>query len=166
MDSRSRALEDVYRRRYRGFRNAVASIVGDYDTAQDVVQEAFARALAHCHSFRGDGTLEAWVWQIAVRVAQNHRPFGAYDELEDLGFLEPERDPALAAVVRALPPRRRLVIFLRYFAELTYAEIASVCEISEGTVAATLAQAHQQLQKTLAPKEEDDAPDRQAHIGA
>jgi RNA polymerase sigma factor (sigma-70 family) len=47
--------------------------------------------------------------------------------------------------VRALPPRRRLVVFLRYFADLSYAEIAVIAGVSEGTVAATLAQAHGEL---------------------
>ena len=47
--------------------------------------------------------------------------------------------------MRALPPRRRLVVFLRYFADLSYAEIAEIAGVSEGTVAATLAQAKEEL---------------------
>lgn len=65
-------------------------------------------------------------------------------------MLASEPDPALAAAIRALAPERRLVIFLRYFAELSYAEIAEALEISEGTVAATLAQAHAALHDELA----------------
>jgi RNA polymerase sigma-70 factor (ECF subfamily) len=55
--------------------------------------------------------------------------------------------------VRVLPPRRRLVVFLRYFADLPYAEIAAIAGISEGTVAATLAQAHEELLGLLDGKE-------------
>jgi DNA-directed RNA polymerase specialized sigma24 family protein len=51
-----------------------------------------------------------------------------------------------------LPPRRRLIVFLRYFADFSYADIASACDVSEGTVAATLAQAHQALAETLEPE--------------
>lgn len=65
----------------------------------------------------------------------------------------PERDPELAEAIRNLPPRRRLVLFLRHFADLSYTEIASLLEISEGTVAATLAHAHADLQTELAEKE-------------
>jgi RNA polymerase sigma factor (sigma-70 family) len=61
----------------------------------------------------------------------------------------PERDPELAAALRELPPRRRLIVFLRYFADLSYSEIAAVCEISEGTVAASLAQARADLLEAL-----------------
>jgi RNA polymerase sigma factor (sigma-70 family) len=60
-------------------------------------------------------------------------------------FVEPDRDPALADAIRMLPPRRRLVVFLRYFADLPYATIAEALQIDEGTVAATLAQARQTL---------------------
>jgi DNA-directed RNA polymerase specialized sigma24 family protein len=42
-----------------------------------------------------------------------------------------------------------LIVFLRYFADLSYAEIADVCEISEGTVAATLSQAQAALRDAL-----------------
>jgi RNA polymerase sigma factor (sigma-70 family) len=61
----------------------------------------------------------------------------------------PERDPALAQALQGLAPRRRLVVFLRYFADFSYTEIAALCEISEGTVAATLAQARADLSKAL-----------------
>ena len=64
-----------------------------------------------------------------------------------------ERDPELAEAVRGLAPRRRLVVYLRYFADLPYAEIASLLDISEGTVAATLSQAHAELLEQLRDKE-------------
>jgi RNA polymerase sigma factor (sigma-70 family) len=63
--------------------------------------------------------------------------------------VEPERDPELEAALRSLPPRKRLVVFLRYFADLSYADIAEACGISEGTVAATLAQARATLLEEL-----------------
>jgi RNA polymerase sigma-70 factor (ECF subfamily) len=139
------ALEDVYRRRYVGFRNALATVTGSNDTARDAVQEGFARALRSQSEFRG-GSLEAWVWRIALRAAldgrHRDRPLTGLGEPE---LLEPERDPELAAAIRALAPRRRLIVFLRYFADLSYAQIAEACEVSEGTVAATLAQAHEAL---------------------
>jgi DNA-directed RNA polymerase specialized sigma24 family protein len=44
------------------------------------------------------------------------------------------------------------MVFLRYFADFSYAEISAACEVSEGTVAATLAQAHQSLAASLSPE--------------
>jgi len=128
-------------------------MVGTPETAGDVVQEAFARALRTRRQFRGEGSLEAWVWRIAFRVALESRRNGRELTLEELAeqasLPEPERDPALAAALRDLPPRRRLIVFLRYFADLPYGEIAEICEISEGTVAASLAQARAGLVEAL-----------------
>ena len=127
-------------------------MTGSYEAAHDVVQEAFARALAERRRFRGDGPLGAWVWRIALRVAldERHRtvwlPLG---ETIEPGLVEPARDPELAEALRALPPRRRLIFFLRYFADLSYQEIADVCGISEGTVAASLAQARSAVAHAL-----------------
>jgi RNA polymerase sigma factor (sigma-70 family) len=154
MDERARAIEELYRERYVGFRNALATVAGSYEGARDAVQEGFARALASRRQFRGDGSLAAWVWQIALRAALEARgvPEVSIDEVLDPQLVAPERAPALTAALATLPPRRRLIIFLRYFADFSYADIASACDVSEGTVAATLAQAHQALAETLEPE--------------
>jgi RNA polymerase sigma factor (sigma-70 family) len=64
-------------------------------------------------------------------------------------LVEPDRDPELAEALRTLPPKRRLIVFLRYFADLSYAEIGELCGVNEGTVGATLAQAHAALELEL-----------------
>lgn len=150
MDERTRAIEQLYRDRYVGFRNALAAVTGSSDTARDAVQEGFARALARRGQYRGDGPLAAWVWRIAFRCALETR--GVRDvpmEAVDPQLLEPERNPALAFALASLPPRRRLIVFLRYYADFSYADIAAACDVSEGTVAATLARAHQALADAL-----------------
>ena len=144
------AIEDVYLRRYAGFRRGVAALVGG-SLAHDAVQEGFARALRRRNQFRRDGALDAWVWRIVVRAAQEMRRQRAAVEpwWPDAEASASERDPELVQALRQLAPRRRLVVFLRYFADLSYAEIAEACAISEGTVAATLAQAHAEIRDLL-----------------
>ena len=154
MDERARAIEDLYRERYVGFRNALATVTGNYESARDAVQEGFARALASRRQLRGDSSLAAWVWQIALRAALEAR---GEREVPLDGVLDPrlvasERNPSLAAALATLSPRRRLIVFLRYFADFSYADIALACDVSEGTVAATLAQAHQALAAMLEPE--------------
>jgi RNA polymerase sigma-70 factor (ECF subfamily) len=75
------------------------------------------------------------------------------DEVPEVAFVLESRDPVLAAAVRQLPPQRRVAIFLRYFADLSYAEIGEVLGITEGTVAATLSQAQRQLASELSANE-------------
>jgi RNA polymerase sigma factor (sigma-70 family) len=145
------AIEELYRLRYARFRNGVAPVTGSYETAHDAVQEGFARALRAGSQYSGRGSLEGWVWRIVLRTALEQRRPGEEAPLDELdpAFVEPERDLALTAAVHALPPRRRLVVFLRYFADLPYRTIAEVLAIDEGTVAATLAQARDALAAIL-----------------
>jgi RNA polymerase sigma-70 factor, ECF subfamily len=146
-------IERLYRTRYLRFRNGIAPIAGGYEAARDAVQEGFARALRSSRQYSGRGSLEGWVWRIVLRTALEQRRPGELEVLPpdevDLTFVEPERDPTLAAAVRTLPPRRRLIVFLRYFADLPYQTIADALEVDVGTVAATLAQARQELAAIL-----------------
>jgi RNA polymerase sigma-70 factor (ECF subfamily) len=147
-------LEELYRERYAVFRDVLAGVTGNYETAREIVQEAFARAPRARRSYRGEGTLEAWVWRIAIRLAVKAKADRRLMPLDGLELEAPtaHANDELRAAVRELPPKRRLVVFLHYFADLPYAQIAAVCEISEGTVAATLSQARAGLLALLEPE--------------
>jgi RNA polymerase sigma-70 factor (ECF subfamily) len=151
VDETIAGIERLYRERYMRFRNGVAPVAGSYEAAHDAVQEGFARALRASRQYSGRGSLEGWVWRIVLRTAYEQQRPGEDVSLDqvDPEFVEPERDFALTAAVQALPPRRRLVVFLRYFADLPYQTIAEVLEIDAGTVAATLAQARGALAEIL-----------------
>ncbi len=75
MAASAESIEDLYRSRYASFRGGMTAITGSYDAARDVVQEAFALALRDREQYRGDGSLAAWVWRIAFRVATRSRSF-------------------------------------------------------------------------------------------
>jgi RNA polymerase sigma-70 factor (ECF subfamily) len=152
MERLAEQIEELYRERFGAFRAMAAAITGGWDTAVDAVQEGFARAYARRSTYRGDGSVEAWVWRIVLRTAtEQRRARGAVSgewfeaQLPD----DPESNPELADALRRLSPKRRLVVFLRYFADLSYREIADVMGTSEGTVAATLSQAHAELARML-----------------
>jgi RNA polymerase sigma factor (sigma-70 family) len=150
-------LEQLYRERYVGFRNALAPVVGSRDAARDVVQEAFAQALRDGKKLRRQESLAPWVWKIAWRIALHERLHATNGDEPppdlSLAAAEADKDPDLDAAVRSLPPKRRAVVFLRYFADFSYAEIAEALGIAEGTVAASLAQAHSALLTQLTRKE-------------
>lgn len=148
------AIERFYTANYARFVNVLASATGSYESGRDATQEAFARALAAREQFRGEGSFEGWVWRIAIRVAQERwaRAEGlsrASAELPDVALVMPERDPVLTEALRALPERRRLFVFLRYFADLSYSEIAEACGVAEGTVSAALVQSREALGRQL-----------------
>lgn len=153
MDDRAAALERLYRARYTGFRDALTAVAGSSEAARDVVQEAFARAYATRRQLRDLEAVEAWVWRIALRVAFEQRGPASAAMADDAlpAFADPQHDHALAAALRGLAPRRRLMVFLHYYADLSYADIAGMCDVGEGTVAAALSQARDALRAELAP---------------
>ncbi len=143
----------MYEARQARFFLAAAALLKDADAARDVVQSGFAQALLHRHRWRG-GAPEAWIWRIVERKAldelRRRRRTVSLDEDFDSRELLAETHPEVTAAVAALAPRRRLMVFLHYFADLSYSEIARICAVSVGTVAATLAQARAELHERLA----------------
>ena len=118
-------LEALYRSRFDVFVRIAASVTGDSDHARDAVQDGFAAAVRRRGSFRGDGPLEAWVWRIVLNAARSdaRRPVPAA-ELNDRAVTNghPERDAELRAALARLPERQRIAVFLRYYADLDYAD--------------------------------------------
>jgi RNA polymerase sigma factor (sigma-70 family) len=148
----SAEIEAIYRNRFRAFLLSVTALLGDGETALDAVQDGFALALRRRESFRGDGNLEAWLWRIVLNVARDRRRSrlrqGALRKPEPIADPgEPSDD--LRASLLALPERQRLAVFLRYYADLSYREIAEALGVSAGTVAASLNAAHAALRRDL-----------------
>src|SRR5437660_1616940 len=67
------ALEELYRRRYPAFLRVALAALGDLEPARDAVQEAFSRAIRSRFEFRGDGSLDAWVWRTLTNVCLSER---------------------------------------------------------------------------------------------
>ena len=130
------------------WRYAVAA-VGRQD-ADDVFQETFIAALRAYPKLRPDSNLRAWVLTIASNKALDHhrararRPFTPGDVPEVAVHDKELADEALWAEVRALPPKQRAAITLRYAADLDYAAIGDALGCSEE---AARRSAHEGLKK-------------------
>jgi RNA polymerase sigma factor (sigma-70 family) len=146
------AIESVYRRQYGRFLRVAQGMVGDRERAHDAVQEAFARAIRGRSSFRGEGSVEAWLWRTLANVCADERRSlarAAPPAAAPAANGEEDRLRELRAAVAALPERQRLIVFLRHFADLDYETIAAAAGVERGTVAATLHHAHASLRRTL-----------------
>jgi RNA polymerase sigma-70 factor (ECF subfamily) len=151
------ALEQLYRDRLDELCSVAAAILRSREAARDVVQDAFAHAIRQRATFRGDGTLEAWVWRLVVNAARTARrrrnavPTG--DEVvRSNGHAPVDVSGDVADVelaVSLLPERQRVALFLRYYADLDYGTIGEVLGMKPGTVAATLHAAHAALRNSL-----------------
>jgi RNA polymerase sigma-70 factor (ECF subfamily) len=145
-------LEALYRARYRHFLRVALLITRDEDGAHEAVQEGFAAAIRFRRSYRGEGTLEAWVWRAVVNAAKKQRRHPTAVAVHEPSLSE-NGDATEERVVRAwiasLPERQRLAVYLRYYADLDYRAIAAVLEVEVGTVSATLSAAHGTLRKEI-----------------
>jgi RNA polymerase sigma-70 factor (ECF subfamily) len=129
--------------------------------AEEVLQESALRAWRDLGRLDRPERFLAWFCAIVQHAAADRarrERLRAGDELPDLP--EPERGPSeqrrlrLLSAVEHLPAPLREVIELSYFADLTYAEIASVIEKSVPTVNLRLAQARAALRVALEDEHE------------
>ena len=133
--------------------------------AEDVVQEAFLRALRHFGTFKG-GDARPWLLAIVrntfytwrkhnrvpeetVSIEDDKEPV-AEDAVDPETLLLRESDRQLLRSALRLLPRDFLeVIVLREFEELSYKQIAEVIQVPSGTVMSRLARARKRLVKIL-----------------
>jgi RNA polymerase sigma-70 factor (ECF subfamily) len=147
------ALESLYRADLSRFVRTATAITGNEAAGRDAVQDAFVHAVRRRDSYRSDAPLAAWVWRIVINEALALRR-GRASSLEQTSTTAqstngvPEQDAEVRAWVASLPERQRLVVFLRYFADLDYRSIAHALDIEVGTVSSTLAAAHAALRRS------------------
>jgi RNA polymerase sigma-70 factor (ECF subfamily) len=136
------SFEELYAAYFRDLTIQLYAYFGDYQEAQDVVQEAFCRALARWPKVVRYDDPMAWVrrvaWNLAtsrwrrtrtaLRAMRRHR----MDHGQVAGP-HPDR-VALVAALATLPPSQRRVIVLHYLADLPVAEIAHREGVAPGTV--------------------------------
>jgi DNA-directed RNA polymerase specialized sigma24 family protein len=145
-------IELVYRRLYPEFLRVSTAIVGDEVEAADAIQDAFASVLRSRGTLRGRGSLEAWVWRVVVNAARKRRarrPLVAVAGRELAGVGASVDGAGFGGLVAGLSERQRLVLFLRYYADLDYRSIGRVLGIRSGTVGATLNAAHARIRTEL-----------------
>jgi RNA polymerase sigma factor (sigma-70 family) len=151
------AIEAIYRAHAPRLQRLAAAVAGP-GAASDAVQDAFALALRRRASWRGDGPLEAWVWRLVLNAARDAERKNARRRRLTVRldrFREREAAPDAAAdralhdPLRKLPSRQRSCVVLRYYGDLSYAQIAHVMGIEVGTVGALLSKAHAALRAEL-----------------
>jgi RNA polymerase sigma-70 factor, ECF subfamily len=132
---------------------------GDLEQAQDVVQEAFVRALDRWARISGYDDPAAWVRRVAWNLATSQwrwsrlaRAFISRQRETPVPGPGPER-VALVAALSTLPLTHRRAVIMHYLADLAVSEIALQEGVAEGTVKSWLSRARAALSTRLAVKE-------------
>jgi RNA polymerase sigma-70 factor (ECF subfamily) len=162
---------EAFRVLYEAYSDKVYSMAlyffhGDAATAADVTQHVFLKLITNIRQFRGESGFPTWLYRFVVNAcvdrtrsgdarAQNTDPavleaLPAPSSVED-EFERDELAHSVQTAVSALAPKIRIAILLRYFDDLSYAEMAEVLKCSIGTVASRLSRGHEILARQLAP---------------
>lgn len=146
-------LRDGYERSFR----TACLILGNPSDAEEAVQEAFLRAWRFRASLNTGRDIKPWLYRVVVntcysklRTERPHRTRRAAEETADLPTPEDVAEDFagstdLMAALQSLPVQLRIVVVLRYFADLSERELATAIGKRPGTVKSRLHEARRQL---------------------
>lgn len=156
-------LERFVRAEYPTLVTALAVMCGSRTAAEDVAQEALARAVLAQGRGKQIQTVGAWVRTVSMNVLRNrwrsllreraalHRVAGLPEGTADGPSSEARLD--LERAVAGLPRRQREAVALFYLLDLTVADTAEAMRVSEGTVKTLLSRAREGLEVALVESE-------------
>lgn len=152
--------------------NLALRMCGNPDDAFDLAQEAFFRAWRGLPGFQFDSAFSTWLFRLSANVcldwlrAKKRRPTVSLTTVDDedeevqLELPDPGKGPeelvlaaedraALTKALNGLPVEYRQILTLRAIDDLSYAEIAGILKIKEGTVKSRLSRARLALRNKL-----------------
>jgi RNA polymerase sigma-70 factor (sigma-E family) len=140
-------LTETYRAHYRSLLGLAALLLDDTASCEDVVQEAFIRVHSARKRVRDPEKTLAYLRQTVVNLSRSalrrrilglkllSKPMPDMASAEEGAYDQLERDSLIKAM-KGLQRRQREVLVLRYFADMTEAQVAETLGISLGSVKA------------------------------
>ena len=149
-----RLIPELYAREYRSLTRLAVLLVFDLETAEEVVGDAFA---ALHGSRRRPRDSEQALSCLRRAVVRNSRSVGRH-RIKANGNALLERS-AIVDALRGLPQPRREAIVLRYYGNLSEAQVAAAMGVSRGMVKSCLARGMSSLRAVVEQVVEQEAPD-------
>ena len=170
------AFESLVVRHQKRMLNVAFRLLGDYDEACEVVQDAFVSAYKNIRTFRGDSKFTTWLTAITLNLSKNrlkqikarqsHVSYTLDDPLwtddAELTRDAPSKEPSaldrlekqdvrgkVQDCIKALEPEYREVLVLREMQDFSYGEIGGMLNIQEGTVKSRLFRARAAVRDCL-----------------
>lgn len=154
------AVTELYSAHYRSLVRLAALLVRDVGTAEEVVQDAFVAMHGGWHRLRDNDKALSYLRQAVVNrsrsvlrhrvVVDRNAPKPPPDEPSaEHGAITLFERSAVVAALKGLPPRQREAVVLRFYADMSEAQIADAMRISRGAVKSHTARAMQALRSSL-----------------
>ena len=155
------AFEEFYLATVGRLLGQLFPVTGDLHEAEEIVQEAYARASTHWARLRDYDVPEAWVRRVAMNLAADRRRRLQRQARALLRAGPPPAVPpvsvealALGEALRTLPMHQRQAIVLHHLADLPVEEVAATLGTRTGTVKSWLARGRRALAARLGDPEE------------
>jgi RNA polymerase sigma-70 factor (ECF subfamily) len=166
-----RGNREAFQALYEAYKDRVYSIAfyffhADADAAGEVTQVVFLKLMREITRFHGHAAFSTWLYRIVVnacvdRSRGRRREAAAADPVvldgafasgsQEESFAQRELAASVQQAIATLPAKLRAAILLRYFDELSYADMSKALNCSIGTVASRLSRGHRLLARKLAP---------------
>lgn len=149
--------ELVFRQLYRkhslpAFRLALQLVNKDIPAAEDVVQEAWIRAVERLHEFRWQSSFRTWLSGIVINCSREHsrsKIIALEQPTEFHPTQQTDREIDLQSALALLPKGFREILLLHDMEGYKHNEIAMILDISEGTSKSQLFHARRAIKKLL-----------------
>ncbi len=132
---------------------------GDRCEAEDIVQEVFVRYLKRRPEFENDEHAKAWFIRVAVNCTRSWQTSSwkrkvvsveeYYDSENEPSAVFDSEESELFEVIRSLPQKYSIVIYLRYYEEYAVSDIAKMLHTTAGNVSSRLSRAKKLLKEQL-----------------
>ncbi len=182
---RESAFREILRRYERPVFSLIFRMVRDRETAEELAQDTFLKALNHIDRYRSDFKLSSWLFKIGNNVAIDHlrkrrlatvsvsgAPNAATAaEIEATSFEIAASNPSaldalesrelgssIERAIAALRPEYRSCILMRHVEGRSYEEIATTLDLPLGTVKTYIHRARHELRRALADEVKPDEP--------
>ena len=173
----SSAFNKLFDRYYRPVSNFIRRRFETDEMVEDITQEVFLRVFKSARTFKGDKKFSSWVFKIASNEVKRHwksrcnrqtlslsHPAAQGDSCDEPDYTVEDlrAEPAavieqeliardLRAQIERLPGKQRAVVLLKYYGELTFAEISMICNSPLSTVLSRMRYAVNKLKLSSGP---------------
>jgi RNA polymerase sigma-70 factor (sigma-E family) len=149
-----------YHARAHTLRNTAYLLCGDWDLAQDLTQTTFIKIYRSWQRLDRHDTLDQFARRVLLRafLDERRRPWRREvatapesPALDPGGFEErwPDERSQLRQALQRIPPRRRAVLVLRFWADLSVEQVADILGCSTGTVKSQTSDGLSDLRRVL-----------------
>jgi RNA polymerase sigma-70 factor, ECF subfamily len=161
------AIEMLVRQYETSVFRLALSIIGDQAEANEITQETFISALRSLSSYQEKQSFKAWLYTIALNQSRSHlrkrktlerlrttlnslfRVETQKQVMPEESVMQNDNEAEIWKALNQLDEPFRVVVILRYFHELSIAEISEILSINEGTIHSRLHTARARLRSAL-----------------